>query len=102
MFRAGHELSGTGCVECHLYRGESLPGVVGLDLAGITSRVRPEWFHDFVLDPGALKSRTRMPTFFPDGKSNRPDLLEGDVEKQIASLWFYLKDLTNQPLPGKD
>lgn len=101
MFRAGHELSGTGCVECHLYRGESLPGVVGLDLAGITSRVRPEWFHDFVLDPGALKSRTRMPTFFPDGKSNRPDLLEGDVEKQIASLWFYLRDLTNQPLPAK-
>ena len=101
MFRAGHELSGTGCVECHLYRGESLPGVVGLDLAGITSRVRPEWFHDFVLDPGALKSRTRMPTFFPDGKSNRPDLLEGNVEKQIASLWFYLKDLTNQPLPAK-
>jgi len=101
LLRAGHELSGTGCVECHYYRGESLPGVVGLDLAGITSRVRPEWFHDFVLDPGALKSRTRMPTFFPDGKSNRPDLLDGDVEKQIASLWFYLKDITNQPLPEK-
>ena len=101
LFRAGHELSGTGCVECHYYRGESLPGVVGLDLAGITSRVRPEWFHDFVLDPGSLKSRTRMPTFFPDGKSNRPDLLDGDVEKQVASLWFYLKDLANQPLPEK-
>ncbi len=101
LFRAGHELSGTGCVECHYYRGESLPGVVGLDLAGITTRVRPEWFHDFVLDPGALKNRTRMPTFFPDGKSNRPDLLDGDVDKQIASLWFYLKDLANQPLPEK-
>lgn len=101
LFRAGHELSGTGCVECHYYRGESLPGVVGVDLAGITTRVRPEWFHDFVLDPGALKNRTRMPTFFPDGKSNRPDLLDGDVDKQIASLWFYLKDLGNQPLPDK-
>ena len=101
LFRAGHELSGTGCVECHYYRGEGLPGVVGLDLAGITARVRPEWFHDFVLDPGALKNRTRMPTFFPDGKSNRPDLLDGDVDKQIASLWFYLKELANQPLPDK-
>ena len=30
-----------------------------------------------------------------------PDLLGGDVEKQIASLWFYLKDLANQPLPEK-
>ncbi|HBV65106.1 MAG TPA: cytochrome oxidase [Rhodopirellula sp.] len=101
LFRAGHELSGTGCVECHYFRGESLPGVVGLDLAGITTRVRPEWFHDFVLDPGALKNRTRMPTFFPDGKSNRLDLLDGDVDKQIASLWFYLKDLASQPLPEK-
>ena len=101
LLRAGHELSGTGCVECHYYRGEGLPGVIGLDLAGITTRVRPEWFHDFVLDPGALKDRTRMPTFFPDGKSNRPDLLEGDVEKQVASLWFYLKGLANQPLPDK-
>ena len=101
LLKAGHALSGTGCVECHSFGGESLPGVVGVDLAGIASRVRPEWFHDFVLDPGSLKSRTRMPTFFPDGKSNRPDLLGGDVEKQIASLWFYLKDLANQPLPEK-
>ena len=101
LLSAGHELSGTGCVECHHYRGESLPGVIGIDLAGITTRVRPEWFHDFVIDPGALKNRTRMPTFFPDGKSSRPDLLEGDVEDQVAALWFYLKDLANQPLPEK-
>lgn len=101
LLETGHNLSGTGCVECHHYRGEGLPGVVGLDLALITSRVRPEWFHEFVLDPGSLKKRTRMPTFFPDGKSSRPDLFNGDVEKQIASLWFYLKDLANQPLPEK-
>jgi len=101
LLKTGHALSDTGCVECHPFGGESLPGVVGIDLAGITSRVRPEWFHDFVLDPGSLKNRTRMPTFFPDGKSNRQDLLGGDVEKQLASLWFYLKDLANQPLPEK-
>ena len=101
LFKTGHALSGTGCVECHPFGGESLPGVVGVDLAGMTSRVRPQWFHDFVLDPGSLKSRTRMPTFFPDGKSNRQDLLGGDVEQQVASLWFYLKDLANQPLPEK-
>lgn len=99
--QAGRALVGTGCVECHPFGGESLPGVIGVDLAGITSRVRPQWFRDFIYEPGAVKSRTRMPTFFLDGKSNRPDLLNGDVDQQIASLWFYLKDLANQPLPEK-
>ena len=91
----------TGCVGCHVFGGESLPGVVGIDLSGITNRVRPAWFRDFILDPGAVKDRTRMPTFFPDGKSNRPDLLEGDVDRQIASLWAYLKALPNEELPKK-
>ena len=97
----GQELVGTGCVECHSFGGEALPGVVGVDLDGITARVRPQWFFDFVLNPGAVKNRTRMPTFFPDGKSHRQDLLDGRVKDQIASIWVYLKDLANQPLPEK-
>lgn len=97
----GRQLIGTGCVECHSFGGEALPGVVGIDLDGTTTRVRPDWFHRFVLNPGAVKHRTRMPTFFPDGKSNRPDLLDGDVRKQIGSIWVYLKDRARQPLPEK-
>ena len=75
----GRELVNTGCVECHPFRGESLPGVVGIDLKGISDRVQPSWFYEFVLDPGAVKNRTRMPTFFPNGKSNRTDILKGNV-----------------------
>ncbi|MCA9068897.1 MAG: hypothetical protein KDA84_08245, partial [Planctomycetaceae bacterium] len=82
-------------------RGESLPGVVGVDLEGITQRVNPRWFHDFLLNPGDLKPRTRMPTFFPNGQSQNTQVLQGNSERQIAAMWAYLKELDRQPLPEK-
>ncbi len=98
---AGRQLMDAGCVECHSFRGYALPGVVGIDLEGIADRVHPDWFHDFVLNPGSLKARTRMPTFFPDGQSQNAKVLDGDTELQLAAIWTYLKDLDRQPLPGK-
>ena len=98
---AGRALLDTGCVECHSFRGESLPGVVGIDLEGITDRVQPAWFRDFLLNPGGLKPRTRMPTFFPGGKSQNPNVLAGEPDRQIAAMWAYLKVLDKQPLPAK-
>ncbi|TVQ00509.1 MAG: hypothetical protein EA381_07325 [Planctomycetaceae bacterium] len=100
-FDAGRQMIDAGCVQCHRFRGESLAGVTGIDLAGITDRVRPEWFHDFVLHPAGLKPRTRMPTFFPDGISQNRELLGGDAGRQIAAMWGYLGDLKRQPLPDK-
>lgn len=97
----GRVLLDHGCVECHLFRGEALPGVVGVDLEGITNRVHPRWFHDFLLNPGNLKPRTRMPTFFPRGASQNKAVLQGDTERQIAAMWAYLTVLDKQPLPEK-
>ena len=99
--QVGRTLLDQGCVQCHPLRGEWLPGVVGVDLAGLDQRLRPEWFRAFLLDPALLKSGTRMPTFFPKGKSLNPELLNGDVERQIASIWDYLKTIRDQPLPEK-
>ncbi|HIE98882.1 MAG TPA: c-type cytochrome [Fuerstia sp.] len=101
MVEAGRQLMDAGCVQCHSFKGNSLPGTVGVDLAGIANRVHPKWFYDFLLNPGELKARTRMPTFFPNGKSQNKDLLNGDTEKQIAAMWAYLRDLDRQPLPEK-
>ncbi len=101
LVEAGRELMDAGCVQCHSFRGYALPGVVGVELDGIADRVQPDWFHDFVLQPGRLKPRTRMPTFFPDGKSQNMDVLDGDTELQLAAIWTYLKGLDRHPLPKK-
>ena len=98
---AGRQLMDAGCVQCHAFRGESLPGTVGVDLNAVTARVQPQWFHDFLLNPISLKERTRMPTFFPNGKSRNHEVLNGDTEKQIAAMWHYLHGLGRQPLPEK-
>ena len=97
----GRQLMDIGCVQCHAFGGQTLPGVVGVDLSEIQKRVHPRWFHDFLLNPGSLKLRTRMPTFFPDGKSQHPGLLDGDATKQIGAMWAYLSDLPKQELPEK-
>jgi cytochrome c2 len=98
---AGRAMMDAGCVQCHLFRGESLPGVSGVDLSGIGDRMQPDWFHALLLEPGAVKPRTRMPNFFPDRKSQHPELLEGDPDRQIAAMWGYLSDLAKQSLPAK-
>lgn len=101
LAEAGRLLLDTGCVQCHSLRGDALPGVVGIDLEGITGRVQPQWFYDFLLDPGQLKPRTRMPTFFPNGKSQNPTILDGDRDRQIAAMWAYLKNVRTMKLPPK-
>lgn len=101
LVAAGRQLIDTGCVQCHIFRGEGLPGVVGVDLDDVTKRVYPRWFQQFVLQPGELKKRTRMPTFFPDGQSYRKDLLGGDVDLQIAAIWAYLHNLSEAGLPSQ-
>lgn len=97
----GRQLLDTGCVQCHPLRGEAVPGVVGVDLEGVTSRVHPDWFHAFLLNPGELKPHTRMPSFFPRGVSQNSDLLNGDTNRQIAAMWTYLKGLSRNRLPSK-
>jgi len=99
LLGVGRELINTGCVECHVFREEQLPGAVGVNLDAIHKRLQPSWFRQFVENPGQLKHRTRMPTFFPEGKSNRQDLLQGNVDQQIAAIWHYLKSA--DPLPEK-
>ena len=101
LIEAGRQLMDTGCVQCHAFKGEVLPGTVGVDLEGVPKRVHPDWLHDFLKDPGSLKARTRMPTFFPNGRSQNQDVLNGDMEFQISAMYAYLKDLSNQPLPDK-
>ncbi|MCH2213035.1 MAG: cytochrome c [Fuerstiella sp.] len=101
LAEAGRELLDVGCVQCHSLRGEVLPGVIGTELEGVAERVHPQWFHDFLLNPVRLKERTRMPSFFPGGRSQNSAVLDGNPERQIAAMWMYLKGIENYPLPAK-
>lgn len=81
---------GVTCINCHAWAGLRLPGAEGLDLLESPRRLRPEWFHAWLVDPQPLKPRTRMPTIFPNGKSFFPKLQDGDMHRQIDALWAYL------------
>jgi hypothetical protein len=74
---------------------------VGVDVASVAQRVEPRWFHDFLLNPSELKPRTRMPSFFPKGRSANPDILDGNVERQVAALWAYFNEIEKHPPPQK-
>jgi mono/diheme cytochrome c family protein len=98
---AGRRLLDVGCIQCHPLRGEQLPGVRGIDLGTVPGRLRRDWFFAFVKDPATWKPGTRMPTFFPNGVSNSPDIADGDAVRQLASLWDYLHAAADTPLPDR-
>lgn len=93
MIDSGRHLVGKralGCINCHAWGAYRLQGAEGLDLLQITRRIKPDWFHSFVLDPQPRKPRTRMPTGWPNGKSSFPKLAGGDTHRQIDSIWAWL------------
>jgi mono/diheme cytochrome c family protein len=100
--RYGRELmgvNGLGCVTCHSLNGRDSVGPPGVDLALAPQRLRPHWFKEYLLDPAAYRPRTRMPEFFPEGKSTYTKLFEADPVKQIEAIWTYLKESDVSRLP---
>lgn len=98
----GRTLVGTGgmaCVQCHVYAGQKSLGLPAMDLALMTQRLQREWFGRYLLDPVQLRPGTRMPQFWPQGKSVRQDILDGDTALQIENIWQYLSRGGKGPLP---
>ncbi len=104
VIKIGQQLSGDkgmGCIACHLFAGEQGGSMAGIDLLHSTGdRLRPEWFKRFMLDPYSFKPGTLMPKFYPDGKSTRPEIAEGDVDAQIDGMWHYLAKGRNVRKPS--
>ena len=90
---------GFACVTCHTVAGERGPAIQGMDLAVMAGRLRPEWFRRWVLDPPSIRPGTRMPAFFPNGRSTQAEILGGDAEAQVGALWTYLSLGHDMPLP---
>lgn len=96
----GLEFVDQSCVQCHPIAGKSMVGVVGVDLAGLETRLRREWFDAYMRAPTSLRPGTRMPDFFPQGRSSVPAIARGDVNRQVAGLWDYLRR-SDLPIPPR-
>ena len=91
--------TGLFCINCHLVNGGKGPGIPGVDLATVHKRLNPGWFNRLLLNPPAYNKGTRMPAFWPDGKSALRTVLDGDPQKQIAAIWNYLSLGDSMPVP---
>lgn len=89
---------GLSCIACHDLNGTKSLGIRAMDLAHAQSRLRPEWFRDYLIDPAKFRPGTRMPSFWPGGKP----VLKGNggrTSRQIDSIWVYLNEVDQSRLP---
>jgi hypothetical protein len=89
----GRNLVGTGglsCISCHTFGPHKSLGIPAMDLTLMPKRLNKDWFHRYLLDPQSLRPGTRMPAFWPEGKSSRQDILNGNTDRQIDAIWAFL------------
>ncbi|MCA9155389.1 MAG: c-type cytochrome, partial [Planctomycetales bacterium] len=92
---AGRQLvgaSGFSCIKCHTFGGSKATGIQSINMTTMTRRLRPEWFHQYMLNPQAYRPGTRMPAAWPQGQVLLPNVLDGTPDTQIHSVWSYLSD----------
>lgn len=93
IMKAGHALVGEknlACNSCHTFFGEKTTTLDALDLTTMWERLQEGWFHRYLLNPQEFHPTTIMPSFWPNGKSVRPEILGGDADQQIDAIWQYL------------
>jgi len=79
------------CIQCHQAAAPGLTAsFLAPDLTLSKERLKPKWVIEWLKDPQQLQPGTMMPTFFPDGSTPVPDILEGDWLKQIHAIRDYL------------
>lgn len=90
---AGYEMVGTtgfSCIACHDFNGQK-SAAGALDLVHATERLQKNWFHLYLRQPQRFHPTVIMPTYWPGGQSIRPNILGGDMDRQIEALWVYLE-----------
>ena len=89
----GRELlgdKGLFCIACHSFNGKPAPINKGIDLTTTYQRLQPAWFNEFVRNPSRYRPRIVMPFSWPGGKAAHTTILDGDTDKQIEAIWYYL------------
>ncbi len=93
------------CLKCHpagnvtAKPGEASTNDLAPNLTKSRDRLKPEWIVDWLADPGKIQQGTRMPTFWPDGQSPLPDVLEGDSRKQMRAVRDYILSIGQPARP---
>ena len=82
--------TGVSCVSCHGLKDKPSLGPPVIRLTHTVERLRPEYFKELLLDPQATQPGTVMPPLFI-GRKN--------ADKEIESIWTYLREIDGQPLP---
>ncbi len=81
------------CIKCHQVNQTSAQmgtSFLAPDLTLAKQRLKPGWVIEWLKDPQVLQEGTMMPTFFPEGQTPLPEVLSGDVSKQIEVIRDYL------------
>lgn len=83
-------MTGLACVGCHGLKDRKSLGPPVIRLTHTVERLQPEYFKELLLNPQATQPGTMMPPMFIGRKT---------ADKDIESIWTYLKELEGQPLP---
>jgi cbb3-type cytochrome oxidase cytochrome c subunit len=91
------------CVSCHAVGSVAAMQVFesqGVNLAYTGARAQKSYFHRWVRNPLRIDPATKMPVYFDaEGKSPLTEYYNGDAEKQIESIWQYLRLGDKMPPP---
>lgn len=98
---AGRKLLGTqggvGCITCHRWGEHAALGIQALDLSNLGQRIQPGWLREYLVNPAGYRPGTLMPSFWPEGKAANHEILDGDTDRQIASIYSFAKSANGEP-----
>ena len=100
---AGHKLvgdKGLNCITCHTFNGKASPSFQGMDLLKAYERLQPSWYFQFMNNPQKYRPGIIMPIYWSGGKGAHNDILDGDADAQIWSIWHYLSYGQGTPTPS--
>lgn len=91
-------MTGYACVTCHAINDK--PALAAFEVQGINfgithERLRPGYFHQWMFNPARLVPDTKMPRYTnpDDGAALRPDILDGDSQKQFEAIRRYIQSV---------
>ncbi len=89
------ENGGFNCLQCHALGERGATAVFeapGPNLALSANRLRPEYYHRWLMHPLRIDPETKMPRFSDDeGKTPLTDFFEGKASEQYDAIWQYLQ-----------